>query len=229
MLQYGPNGDKQHRPAEMGLTGQSGIAFDVDDDGTVVAAMGAVGRDDFQASVFDGVSWTRIAPAGEAPPGPSQGNARQTSIAFGPDGSVWAAGWDRADDRLRVTRWDGTRWTSLAPTTTTAGPHWRPWSNYSDPQPRIHFNPDGSVWFDGLTLLEGDDLRSVPMPDNSARKLRIAKVSHAPNGVLWQLIFDEDPDIQCPKWVRKGKGKTECPTIPEGVYAITPEAVAAIE
>ena len=183
---------------------------EVADDGTVWAI-----RSPWVAS-YDGDSWTTLPDI----TGAGDKGTFDAEIEVDGDGVVWILGqrrhFDEAQDRFVVDdtllgRWDGTSWTTFEP----------------DAAPgvgtELTIGPDGTVWVGPLTWFDGATFHrfDAPISDGNAQP-ELVSAAHAPDGSVWVAMVDrsETGDQACP---------TFCEGEPEGLYVITPEAVAATD
>jgi hypothetical protein len=134
-------------------------------------------------------------------------------LEIGPDGVFWIRGVGRSG--LMAVSWDGTQWTWYGPWETEAG--FGP----------AHFAADGTVWLSPLTKVDGASLTTVDWPRSPTnRRPGVGSVAHAPDGSIWVVVLDQTPRAEC---LRNVRNDGECHIATDGLYVITPEAVAATE
>jgi streptogramin lyase len=92
------------------------------------------------------------------------------AVAVAPDGTVWASGWEGAEDSYFVDRYDGSAWTATLDRSLSF----------------LTATPDGSVWGieaeRGLARFDGEVWAQVPGPDGQEVHGALAV---APDGALW--------------------------------------------
>ena len=118
--------------------------------------------------------------------------------------------------------WDGSFWTSYGPAEGAAPPQ-------GVSRTGLQSLPDGTFWFGTLAVIEGTSLRQVLVPASAGnRKPAAASVALAADGNYWVAVIDSDRrgPPRCPRATLKGE---QCQGTTDGLYVITPEAVAATE
>jgi hypothetical protein len=104
-----------------------------------------------------------------------------------------------------------------------------------DPLSYFHILPDGTTWLGSDILIDGSSDRQVKLPASSTNRKPEWSVAHAPDGSIWLVTTDVHPraDDRCPRKRDLDKrdldgGEVNC-VAADGLYVITPEAVAATE
>jgi hypothetical protein len=161
-------------------------------------------------ATFDGDGWTTV-PLDEQIAG-FAGFVESVDVA--PDGSVWMV-LSGFDGSLMAKTWDGTSWTTYGPVRGTFAPR------------GIHFRPDGTSWLGMNTLIDGSSDRQVVLPASPTNREPHWSVAHAPDGSVWVVAIDRHRSgpPRCPRTAHDHN----CQGATDGLYVITPEAVAATE
>jgi hypothetical protein len=201
-------------------------------DGTAWVSLSTPGASLFKLAKFDGSTFERIDTSD--PSGPSRGGlegGRQNvliDLVEAPDGTLWVSSWQRWLDVLHVWSWDGLSWTAYDPVETNAGSSWSdvwggaPLSMGWGPMTGTWFEPDGSIWFDGLVHFDGEQFTALDAPLASADESTVVStISVAPDGTIW-IVMVGGYGQDCATSIT-------CGSSAEGLYVITPEAVAATE
>jgi hypothetical protein len=204
-------------------------------DGTIWVSLSTPGSGRFQLAKFDGNTFDRVETGG--PAGPSRASLRLddsgqnvlADIAEAPDGTLWVQRWQRHDDVLYLWSWDGIGWTEFGPIETRAGRSWSEvWAGTDEhpgagPRTGIWFGSDGSFWLDGLVHFDGERSTALDAPlASDAETTVVSAVSVAPDGAIWVVMVGGYGSDDC-------QTSITCGTSAEGLYVITPEAVAASE
>jgi hypothetical protein len=165
-------------------------------------------------ATYGGETWALV----PEPPGMQ----RRGVLAVDPDGVVWLSHATYQEDGPEVSGFS--RWLDGSWTTTSFEPTAARDSGWG-----LTFDPDGIPWIGSLTWFDGTRLRHVQVPSSDAnRKLNVRSVAHAPDGSIWIVVENPVPPKQlpCPK---STDGPVNCQGQTDGLYVITPEAVAATE
>jgi hypothetical protein len=93
----------------------------------------------------------------------------------------------------------------------------------------LEIDPEGTLWVGPLTWFDGTAFQQIGLPASAGNaQPDLVSAVHAPDGSIWVVVADRDAmgDPPCPK-------RTDVPVLCEGetdgLYVITPEAVAATE
>jgi hypothetical protein len=181
----------------------------VSDDGTVWTDYyrGTYGGSPWAGlAAYDGVTWTLV-------DGPAGSEGRPIK-AVAPDGTVWLGHIDGS--QLTLTSWDGEDWTEHRVV--------RVWPDQGE-DVSIRFRPDGTVWLDALTFFDGARLRQLEMPASPSNQQPVLRrYAFAPDGSIWAIVIDgtTPEELDCPSW-------GECRGVTDGLYLITPEAMATAD
>jgi hypothetical protein len=106
----------------------------------------------------------------------------QTTMKATDDGALWlesAVGSPEDGGLGELSRWEGNRWAIVANARPDGG---RPIWDFD----RLRTAPDGLIWLDGLTFIDGDTPRRYHVP--LARKAHTRETFHAPNGSIWIVL-----------------------------------------
>jgi len=160
---------------------------------------------------FDGDRWTTV-------PLDEEIVAYALDLDVAPDGSVWMLLQPRPEAGMIAKVWDGESWTTYGP--------------YADQvlfSGTIQFLPDGTTWLGSNILIDGSSDRQVTLPASPTNRKPEWSVAHAPDGSIWVVTEDvhRRADDRCPQ-PRDVIGDVRC-RVTDGLYVITPEAVAATE
>jgi hypothetical protein len=161
-------------------------------------------------ATYDGDGWTLFESSDASV-------ARIERLAVAPDGNVWVVGVTPEvldSGGLIAWAWDGETWAEVGSLGTDPGGL------------DVHFAPDGTVWFDPLTYFDGTMIRHLEVPaSGSSTSPRIGSFSYAPDGAVWTVVVD----MRTPEELGCQANPRVCQGVPDGLYVITPEAVAATE
>jgi hypothetical protein len=163
------------------------------------------GPDAFAGLVtYDGESWSRV----DAPPART---LRFADLALDADGVVWLAA--ERDGSLVLHAWDGKTWSSYETSDYRFAPH-----SWVSPdggggkgccEPNLRFADDGTLWIGKLTRFDGSNFQVVEGPTiGGSTRPDVLDAEHAPDGSIWMVVGEHEQRT-------------------DGLYVITPEAVAA--
>jgi hypothetical protein len=187
--------------------GLSGEFFAFGDGGTVWAALFEDDGAFVGLAAYDGEQWSFI----ESEPLP--GDRVHQQLAVAPDGTVWIV-WDTGRGELTGVSWDGESWGTFGPVSSV-------WAG-----PDIGFAPDGRVWFDPVTFVDGRSLRQLQIPASASNDdPRIQTFSYAPDASIWMTVVD----MRTPKELGCQQNPDVCDGATDGLYVITPEGAMATE
>jgi hypothetical protein len=168
-------------------------------------------------SRWDGTTWSPV---------PELENSDLFDFEMDADGVVWimhgtADPWDELEasvgpaGSVSLSRWENGVWSTHGPI------HVR--------RPGLERSDDGTTWLGPLAWFDGAGLQQYELPSSDGNEQpELGMTARAPNGLIWLVVEDHGPSAR-PRCTRPTPGPVSCQGETDGLYVITPEAVAATE